>query len=336
MKTICYKGKEDIPSVAKYIKEGQVVGMPTETVYGLAANALDQEAVQKIFEAKNRPMDNPLIVHICDLDQLLELTAQVPFTAIQLAHAFWPGPLTLVFERSDLVPNGVTAGGNTVAVRMPSHPLALELIKECGVPLAAPSANRSGSPSPTTARHVLNDMNGIIPAVLDGGQCSVGVESTVLDLSHGVPRLLRPGGITPEQIESVIGAIEIDPSITENVHLEQVSSPGMKYKHYAPLAKVTLLHGTSAAFCEFVNGAKEEGVAALCFEEDAVHLTVPVLSLGREDSPKDWMYHLFEQLRTADQKGYTQVYAHCPPKEGEGLAVYNRLIRAAAFDEREL
>ncbi len=336
MKTILYNGSGDVPQVADYLKKGQVVGMPTETVYGLAANALDGAAVAKIFEAKNRPMDNPLIVHISDLDQLLELTTEVPFTAIQLANAFWPGPLTMVFERSDLVPNEVTAGGNTVAVRMPSHPLALELIKECGFPLAAPSANRSGSPSPTTATHVMDDMKGLIPAVLDGGSCTVGVESTVLSLSHGNPRLLRPGGVTKEQIESIIGAIEVDPSVLENVHLETVSSPGMKYKHYAPKAKVTLLRGEGEAFCRFVNQQKEEGIAALCFDEDGERLNVPVLSLGSVQQPKDWMHRLFGQLRKADQLGYTKVYAHCPPKEGEGLAVYNRLIRAAAFDEREL
>ncbi len=336
MKTICYNGSAGIPAVAECLKQGQVVGMPTETVYGLAANALNGQAVKKIFQAKNRPMDNPLIVHICHLDQLLELTSEVPFTAIQLANAFWPGPLTMVFRRSSLVPNEVTAGGDTVAVRMPSHPLALELIKECGFPLAAPSANRSGSPSPTTALHVMNDMNGIIPAVLDGGQCSVGVESTVLSLVDGNPRLLRPGGVTKEQLEAVIGTVEVDPSVLENVHLEQVSSPGMKYKHYAPKAKVTLLRGDGNKFCDFVNGQKEEGVAALCFEEDVAKLTIPVLPLGSVNTPKDWMYHLFERLREADRMGYQRVYAHCPPKEGEGLAVYNRLIRAAAFDEREL
>ncbi len=336
MKTILYSGAGDIPAAAQHLKEGQVIGMPTETVYGLAANALDGAAIAKIFQAKNRPMDNPLIVHICELDQLLELTEEVPFTAIQLAHEFWPGPLTMVFQRSSAVPNEVTAGGNTVAVRMPSHPLALELIKECGFPLAAPSANRSGSPSPTTANHVMEDMQGIIPAVLDGGQSTVGVESTVLSLVGGTPRLLRPGGITPEEIEAVIGAIDIDPSILEDVHLEQVSSPGMKYKHYAPKAKVVLLHGETEAFCDFMNGQKEEGVAALCFDEDANNLTLPALTLGSVENPKDWMYHLFEQLRMADQKGYTTVYAHCPPKKGIGLAVYNRLIRAAAFDEREL
>lgn len=336
MKTVLYKGKEDIPSVADYLKRGHVVGMPTETVYGLAANALNSSAVEKIFEAKNRPMDNPLIVHISQLDQLLELTAEVPFTAIQLANAFWPGPLTMVFSRSDLVPDAVTAGGDTVAVRMPSHPLALALIEACGFPLAAPSANRSGSPSPTTAQHVMGDMDGIIPAVLDGGQCSVGVESTVLSLAHGVPRLLRPGGVTVEQIEGIIGSIEIDPSITQNLHLDQVSSPGMKYKHYAPKAKVVLLHGSREQFVRYVNNQYEEGVAALCFEEEQPYLIVPTLSLGREQAPEDWMFSLFQRLRQADDQGYSLVYAHCPPKEGVGLAVYNRLIRAAAFDEREL
>ena len=336
MKTILYHSAQDVPAVAQYLKNGQVVGMPTETVYGLAANALDGKAVEGIFEAKNRPMDNPLIVHICDLDQLLELTEEVPFTAIQLANAFWPGPLTMVFRRSHAVPNQVTAGGDTVAVRMPSHPLALQLIKECGFPLAAPSANRSGSPSPTTAAHVMEDMNGIIPAVLDGGQCSVGVESTVLSLVDGNPRLLRPGGVTKEQLEAVIGGVEVDPSVLQNVHLEQVSSPGMKYKHYAPKAKVTLLRGEGDKFCRFLNEQKEEGIAALCFDEDAKGLTVPVLTLGSVQTPKDWMHRLFSQLRKADELGYEKVYAHCPPKEGEGLAVYNRLIRAAAFDEREL
>ena len=336
MKTILYHSAQDVPAVAQYLKNGQVVGMPTETVYGLAANALDGKAVEGIFEAKNRPMDNPLIVHICDLDQLLELTEEVPFTAIQLANAFWPGPLTMVFRRSHAVPNQVTAGGDTVAVRMPSHPLALQLIKECGFPLAAPSANRSGSPSPTTAAHVMEDMNGIIPAVLDGGSCSVGVESTVLSLVDGNPRLLRPGGVTKEQLEAVIGGVEVDPSVLQNVHLEKVSSPGMKYKHYAPKAKVTLLRGEGDKFCRFLNEQKEEGIAALCFDEDVEDLTVPVLTLGSVQTPKDWMHRLFSQLRKADELGYEKVYAHCPPKEGEGLAVYNRLIRAAAFDEREL
>lgn len=336
MKTILYKGAGDIPAVARYLKQGQVVGMPTETVYGLAANALNPEAVVKIFKAKNRPADNPLIVHISQLDQLLELTDEVPFTAIQLANAFWPGPLTMVFSRSSAVPDEVTAGGDTVAVRMPSHPLAKGLIEACGFPLAAPSANRSGSPSPTTAAHVMADMEGIIPAVLDGGQCSVGVESTVLSLAGGNPRLLRPGGVTLEEIENIIGSVEVDPSVLSDVQVTKVSSPGMKYKHYAPKARVTLLHGSCDSFCYFVNEHKKDGVAALCFEEDREGLTVPALVLGSVNAPKDWMFYLFQQLRKADEEGYTRVYAHCPPKTGEGLAVYNRLIRAAAFDEREL
>ena len=182
----------------------------------------------------------------------------------------------------------------------------------------------------------MEDMNGIIPAVLDGGSCSVGVESTVLSLVDGNPRLLRPGGVTKEQLETVIGGVEVDPSVLQNVHLEQVSSPGMKYKHYAPKAKVTLLRGEGDKFCRFLNEQKEEGIAALCFDEDVEDLTVPVLTLGSVQTPKDWMHRLFSQLRKADELGYEKVYAHCPPKEGEGLAVYNRLIRAAAFDEREL
>ena len=219
---------------------------------------------------------------------------------------------------------------------MPSHPLARRLIDACGFPLAAPSANRSGSPSPTTADHVMADMNGIIPAVLQGGACSVGVESTVISLADGVPRLLRPGGITPHQIEQIIGSIEIDPSILENIHLDQVSSPGMKYKHYAPKAKVVLLRGDSRRFTEFVNGQAENGVAALCFEEERDILSVPALVLGSSQKPDEWMFRLFACLREADRQGFTTLYAHCPSKDGVGLAVYNRLLRAAAFDEREL
>ncbi|MBR3844754.1 MAG: translation factor SUA5, partial [Clostridia bacterium] len=182
----------------------------------------------------------------------------------------------------------------------------------------------------------MQDMDGIIPAVLEGGPCSVGVESTVLSLAGGIPRLLRPGGITPHQIEEVIGAIEIDPSILEDVHLDRVSSPGMKYKHYAPKAKVILLRGSSSEFSDYVNRNAAEGVAALCFSQESAHLSVPCLVLGGEEKPDQWMFRLFSCLREADDKGFTTVYAHCPPKEGAGLAVYNRLIRAAAFDEREL
>ncbi len=334
MKTTLYNKIGQLPQVAELLRQGQVVAIPTETVYGLAANALDGQAVLKIFAAKNRPADNPLIVHISKWDELIPLVATIPDTAKALADAFWPGPLTMVLPRSSAVPDEVTAGGDTVAVRLPAHPMARAIIEACGLPLAAPSANRSGSPSPTTAAHVLTDMDGIIPAVFDGGECDVGVESTVISLTGERPRLLRPGGITVEQLEEVLGPIDIDPSITANIHLEQVSSPGMKYKHYAPQAKVTLLHGSREAFARFVN-QQVDGVA-LCFAEDADLINKPTLCMGREDNPKEIAHNLFALLRKADEEGITRIFAHCPKREGLGLAVYNRLIRAAAFDEREL
>ncbi len=336
MKTFLYNQTQDIPAVAQFLKQGQVVGLPTETVYGLAANALNPQAVKKIFEAKNRPADNPLIVHISHIDQLGDLVCEIPETARKLAAAFWPGPLTMVLPRSEKVPDVVTAGGNTVAVRLPSHPMARAIIDAAGFPLAAPSANRSGSPSPTTAQHVINDLNGIIPAVFDGGACEVGLESTVISLAGEKPRLLRPGGITPKQLKEVLGDLELDPSITSDIHLNAVSSPGMKYKHYAPKAKVTLLNGASSAFIDFVNGQAGQKTAVLCFEEEQEKIQLPCLCLGSKAHPEQAAHNLFSLLRLADEQGYEQIFAHCPEKDGIGLAVYNRLIRAAAFDEREL
>ena len=336
MKTILYRKTEDLPCVAELLQQGEVVAIPTETVYGLAANALDGQAVLKIFAAKNRPADNPLIVHIATWEDLAPLVSEIPPAAKALADAFWPGPLTMVLPRSEKIPDEVTAGGNTVAVRMPSHPMARAIIEACGLPLAAPSANRSGSPSPTTAAHVMNDMLGLIPAVFDGGTSEVGLESTVVSLVGEKPRLLRPGGITPEQLMDVLGELEIDPSITANVHLEKVSSPGMKYKHYAPKAKVTLLHGSCQAFARFMNQEAESHAVALCFAEETDWIHKPTLCLGHENDPDEIGHNLFALLRTADDQGFTRVYAHCPARQGVGLAVYNRLIRAAAFDEREL
>lgn len=336
MKTTLYKTTEDVALVADLLRQGEVVAIPTETVYGLAANALDGGAVLKIFAAKNRPADNPLIVHISEWEQIIPLVSHIPPKAKALADAFWPGPLTMVLPRSEIIPDEVTAGGDTVAIRLPAHPVARAVISACGLPLAAPSANRSGSPSPTTAAHVMNDMNGLIPAVLDGGECAVGVESTVISLVGETPRLLRPGGITPEQLQSVIGAIEIDPSITANVHLDKVSSPGMKYKHYAPKAKVTLLHSSRQAFIRFMNEQAEEHSVALCFAEEAKEIHKQTLCIGHENDHNEIAHNLFALLRQADEMGLCRIYAHCPEKTGMGLAVYNRLIRAAAFDEREL
>ena len=229
-----------LKKIADLLCQGGLVAIPTETVYGLAANALDEKAVARIFEAKGRPQDNPLIVHIDSMLMLQKVVSHIPREAYLLAERFWPGPLTMVLPRGKAIPASVSAGLDTVAVRMPSHPAAAAIISSCGLPLAAPSANLSGSPSPTTANHVMADLDGRIDAVADGGPCSVGVESTVVSLVSHPPRLLRPGGITPEQLRSVLGEIEIDPAVTGKMMSSAASSPGMKYKHYSPKADVTM------------------------------------------------------------------------------------------------
>ena len=233
-----------VKTAAELIRAGEVVGMPTETVYGLAANALNGEAVKKIFLAKGRPQDNPLIVHIADFEQIYDLCPAVPPQAKQLADAFWPGPLTMIVPKGDCIPDEVSCGLDTVGIRLPSHPMARALIRESGVPLAAPSANTSGRPSTTTAAHVMHDMDGKIAAVLDGGACGVGVESTVITLALERPRLLRPGGITLEQLRSVLGEVDVDRALYEKIGDDvKVSAPGMKYRHYAPKAPVTVVRG---------------------------------------------------------------------------------------------
>ncbi len=336
MKTKILKSQDGIQEAAQLLKSGQVVGIPTETVYGLGANALDKSAVLKIFAAKGRPADNPLIVHIADLDELSALTNEIPEKAKKLANAFWPGPLTMIFKSNGVVPKETTGGLDTVAVRFPVHPTANEIIKASGLPIAAPSANLSGKPSPTCADHVFNDMNGKIPLIIDGGECDVGVESTVISMVCEPPLLLRPGGVTREQIESVIGKINVDPSVGGNVHVEKASSPGMKYKHYSPNAKVILIHSESSEYIKFVNSQNDESPLALCFDEEAPFIYIPFISLGKQKNYESQAHELFSALRRADETGSKTVYAHCPSKDGVGLAVFNRLVRAAGFDERWL
>lgn len=326
-----------IARAAEILRTGGLVGIPTETVYGLAANALDGRVVAKIFAAKGRPVDNPLIVHISAMEQMIPLVKQIPASAKALAEAFWPGPLTIILPKTDLIPHEVSPGLDTVSIRFPAHPLAQQIISAAGVPLAAPSANLSGSPSPTCARHVMDDMDGRIEAVLDGGDCGVGLESTVITLATEVPRLLRPGGITHEQLEKVLGKVEIDPAVTHQLQEgAKAASPGMKYKHYAPKAKVILLRGGQDAYISYVNENAGEGVFALCFDEDAENLRVPAIRYGSVDDSKEQAHRLFSLLRELDERGAKLVYAHCPSTEGVGLAVYNRLIRAAAFEIIEL
>jgi L-threonylcarbamoyladenylate synthase len=326
-----------IEQAARILREGGLVGMPTETVYGLAANALDAEAVKKIFVAKGRPQDNPLIVHISDFSQIGQLTKHLPDGAKELADAYWPGPMTIVLEKSDLIPEIVSAGLPTVGIRFPSHPVARALIAAAGVPIAAPSANRSGLPSTTTAQHVMRDMNGRIDAVLDGGPCGVGVESTIVTLASDPPRLLRPGGITLEQLREVLGRVDVDRAVLNPLPKgAKPLSPGMKYKHYSPKANVVILDGSERAYADYVNAHKAPGVAALCYTGEEKLVGVPAVCYGGESDYGAQARDLFEALRRLDDIGAETVYARCPEPKGVGLAVYNRLMRAAGFEVLKL
>lgn len=332
MKETIILDRSGIPRAAEIIRKGGLVAMPTETVYGLAADALNGAAVAEIFRAKGRPMDNPLIVHIAEPSQLDSLVRRVPEKARILAEKFWPGPLTIILPKADCIPPEVSAGLDTVAVRLPAHPIARELIR-LSSPLAAPSANLSGKPSPTTAGHVLDDMKGRIDAVIDGGECAVGVESTVISLAQEPARLLRPGGITLEQLREAIGTVVMDEAVMKPLKEgSEAASPGMKYKHYSPKARVILLDGSLNAFCRYVNSHNGGGTAALCYNEELASLNTPTLCIGAEKDGQTQANRLFAALREADERGFSLVYAHCPRPEGIGLAIYNRIIRAAGFE----
>ena len=327
--------KNAAEAAASLLRNGEVVAIPTETVYGLAANAFDGKAVAKIFKAKSRPMDNPLIVHIAEFGELEALVSNVPESAKILAEKFWPGPLTMIMPKSGKIPDEVSAGLETVAVRMPSHPAARAVIKAAGVPLAAPSANISGSPSPTNARYVLADMNGKIPLILDGGQCSVGVESTVITLASNPPRVLRPGGITVEQLRESLGEVQVDDAVIHELKEgEKAASPGMKYKHYAPKADITILKGSFQKFYDYVK-AQPEDCFVLCFEGEEGHFKNTV-TYGKRENGLSEANRLFDALRELDEMGAKTVFARCPEMTGVGLAVYNRLIRSAGFHIIEL
>lgn len=323
---------EKLKEAADIIKNGGIVAIPTETVYGLAASAYDENAVKKIFDAKGRPQDNPLIVHICELSQLYEVAAAVPKNAEKLVKKFMPGPLTIILPKSERVPDIVTAGLENVAVRMPLHETAREFIKQCGVPLAAPSANISGSPSPTSAQHVYDDLNGKIPLIIDGGECAVGVESTVISLVSDIPEVLRPGAITVEQLEEALGEISVNPAILEEVNTnKKVSSPGLLHKHYSPKTKVIAVKGSAKDFAEYVNSQKDENICALVFEEDKDLLDVPYIVYGKKNDYHSQEHSLFKSLRQIDTLEKGICYAELPNDEKEGLAVLNRLLRAAEF-----
>lgn len=331
--------KKSLSLAADLLRSGQLVAFPTETVYGLGADALNADAVLSVFAAKGRPADNPLIVHIYDRSQLDGLCV-VPNKALPLMDAFWPGPLTILFEKLPAVPDAVTAGLPTVAVRMPSHPVASAMLRACNLPVAAPSANSSGRPSPTLASHVLEDLRGRIPLILDGGPCEVGLESTVLDLCHGEPTILRPGGVTKEMLESVLHTeVRLAGSILRPLRPdEKALSPGMRYKHYAPKGQVTLVEGNPDAVVARLRELYRQESAAgrktcvLCFSEhmDALRDCFPH-DIGSRNNMSEIAHRLFLMLRVLDEEGMESVFSEVVPPEGVGLAVMNRLGRAAAF-----
>lgn len=323
-------GEAELSLAAELIKSGEVVGFPTETVYGLGANAFDSAAVEKIFRAKQRPADNPLIVHISSLEMIDGIAAQIPLLALKIAERFWPGPLTMVLPKTEKIP-AVTSGGlDTVGIRFPAHPVARRLIELCGVPLAAPSANLSGSPSPTTARRVFEDMSGRIPAIIDGGESAVGVESTVIALDGDGVRILRPGGITPQMLREVTENVTVDEGVIKELSPDAVvRSPGMKYKHYAPKAMVKLIKSDIEDYREYVKNHAKTGDFCLVFGDGESVEGVPYLTYG--DSAEAQAHELFEKLRQLDELGAKTVFARCPAAYGVGLAVYNRILRAAGF-----
>ena len=338
MQTVIYDLKtqydEGMDAAARAICAGELVAMPTETVYGLGADALHPEASKKIYAAKGRPSDNPLIVHISKFEDLVSIAREVPPQAYKLADAFWPGPLTMIMKKSEKVSPVTTAGLDSVGIRMPSDPFAHALIVKTGIPFAAPSANVSGRPSPTDAKTVFEDMNGKIPLVVDGGECFAGVESTVVSLLNETPIILRPGYVTKEDMEEVLGTeVKIAAAVTENIKAgEKVLSPGMKYKHYAPNADVIILDGDINKFAGYVNNHKRSGVYAMVFDGEESLLNVPCVTYGKFGDGKSQAHELFSSLRKLDELNARTVYARCPGKSGVSLAVYNRLIRSAGFN----
>lgn len=320
---------------AKLILQGKLVAIPTETVYGLGANALDPQAVASIFRAKGRPQDNPLIIHIAEPKELERYCHHIPDCAWTLAERFWPGPLTMVLPVKDCIPKETTAGHDTVAVRCPASAVTRELIRLSGVPIAAPSANLSGKPSTTTAQHVLHDYGteGKIAAIIDGGPCKVGVESTIVDLTENPPRLLRPGGVTPEQLRQALGDLTVDKAVTSSISDDAVvRAPGMKYKHYAPSAQVVIVSGPAEAAARYIRRRITPRDAVLCFEEELpLYEGCCPTAYGRQAEPETLSAGLFAALRKLDTPDIATIYARCPEGGGISYAVQNRLKKAAGF-----
>ena len=320
-------------TAANIITSGGLVAIPTETVYGLGANGLDPHAVAKIFAAKGRPQDNPLILHVADTAQITQFCHSIPESAYRLAERFWPGPLTMVLPAREIVPKCTTAGLSTVAVRCPDNAVTRQVIRLAGCPIAAPSANLSGKPSTTTAQHVLHDHDGRIDAIIDGGPCRVGVESTIVDLTEDRPRLLRPGGVTPEQLLEVLGDLVVDKAVTAQIDKDAVvKAPGMKYRHYAPDCQVVIVSGSREKAAAYIHRHFVPGDRVLCFEEELpLYADCAPLSYGREAEVETLSAGLFAALRILDDPSIGMVFARCPVGGGVAYAVQNRLKKAAAF-----
>ena len=320
---------------ADLLRQGELVALPTETVYGLGADGLNEAAVARIFEAKGRPQDNPLIIHISEPSELDKDCHDIPPAAWALAERFWPGPLTMVLPVKPIVPPRTTAGLDTVAVRCPQTPITREIIRLAGTPIAAPSANLSGTPSTTTAQHVLHDYgaDGPLAAIVDAGPCRVGVESTIVSLVGERPRLLRPGGVGPEALRELLGELDIDRAVTGSIAADAVvRAPGMKYKHYAPRASVRIVDGSSGAAAAYIRREYRDGDAVLCFAEELpLYGGLNALAYGSEADPGTLSAGLFAALRALDRDDISRIFARCPTGGGVGLAVRNRLEKAAAF-----
>lgn len=336
MNTIVFHPESDpnaVRDAAAILRRGGLLGIPTETVYGLGADALNEDAVSRIFLAKGRPQDNPLIIHVPDASWLESYCRDVPPAAYQLAERFWPGPLTMILPRRDIVPLQTTGGLETVGIRCPNHPVTLAIIEAAGVPIAAPSGNTSGRPSPTTAAHMIEDMDGRIDGIVDGGPCTVGVESTIIDLTVTPPRLLRPGGLPLESLRQVLGEVAVDKAVTGLLAAgERPRAPGMKYRHYAPHAPVTVVTGEPERSARRIQGLLSDTAGVICFDEYAPLFPGHIIhKLGPAADKSAQARHVFDALRTFDGTDVTEIFAQCPDDGGLGLAVANRLKKAAGF-----
>lgn len=334
--------ESDLARAGQIIERGGLVAFPTETVYGLGGNAFDEEASKKIYAAKGRPSDNPLIVHISCREELPALVKEIPPVAEKLIDKYWPGPMTLVFEKSDLVPSQTTGGLDTVAIRMPSHPVARDLIRYCGVPIAAPSANVSGRPSPTSASHVITDLDGKIDMIIDGGECNIGLESTIIDVTGEVPVLLRPGYISAKDIEDLCGTSKCDAGIFEKPDEDfKPKAPGMKYRHYAPSAPMTIVGGNpeevATKITQLTAGERLQGrkVGVICTEETAKEIEADVVyTYGKREDGDALARSLYSLLRKMDDEGVDVIYAEEYDGEIMKGAITNRMLKAAGFNKR--